>query len=154
MTSSNPDLGAAALVYIEKVRRATKHFGEHGGEDVRGVLQAVRGRADFDVEAPPSSARRDVALVKTGVKRVIVWYMRYLSAQLDAFAGDLVRLGEALAVKTERLDDGSDEVAAHLRAIDERLSRLEAGVAPRGAHVPARTSPPRGARKPRTAREN
>jgi hypothetical protein len=126
MASSTPELGTDALVYIEQVRRATKRFADQGSDDVRTALEAVRGTSHFNVEAPTSSARREVELMKTGVKRMSAWYMRYLSAQLDAFAADLVRLADALAVRTERLESGSDELIVRLTAVEERLGRLEA----------------------------
>jgi hypothetical protein len=126
MASSTPELGTEALVYIEKVRRATKRFAEQGADDVRSTLEAVRGTSHFNVEAPTASARREVELMKTGVKRLSAWYLRYLSAQLDAFAGDMVRVAEALSVRTERLESGTDELIVRLGAVEERLDQLEA----------------------------
>jgi hypothetical protein len=121
-----------ALVYIEKVRQATGRLGarELAPEDIRQALQAARGVAQFDVEAPITSPRREVQLVKNGVKRLSAWYMRYLSGQLNAFGASVVSLGEALANRTERLEASSDEMAARLGAVEARLGRLEAGAAP------------------------
>jgi hypothetical protein len=126
MASSAPDLGPDDLVYLERVRRATRRLRERRDTgDVQAALQAVKGSAHFDVEVPTSSARREVEFVKTGVKRLSVFYMRYLSAQLDAFAANLVRLGDSLAAKTDGLDLGADELAARLNALEQRLTRLE-----------------------------
>lgn len=124
MASSAPELDPDALVYVERVRQATKRFGERGNE-VADALQALRGLAHFDVEAPTASARREVQLVKTGVKRLSAWYMRYLSAQLDAFAANLLRLGDALVAKTDRLESGSDDLSARMSALEVRIGRLE-----------------------------
>lgn len=148
MASSTPELGTEALVYIEKVRRATKRFAEQGSDDVRSAVDAVRGTSHFNVEAPTSSPRREVELMKNGVKRMSAWYMRYLSAQLDAFAADLVRLADALVVRTERMESGTDELIVRLAAAEERLDRLEAGGAPaaRSATKPAEPGPETKAR--------
>jgi hypothetical protein len=126
MASSTPDLGPDELVYVEKVRRAAKRFAEQAADDVQTALQAVRGTAHFDVEAPTSSARREVELMKTGVKRVSAWYMRYLSAQLDTFAANLVRLADALVAQSQSLESGNDELIVRIGAVEERLRRLEA----------------------------
>ncbi len=137
-----PDFGADALVYIEKVRKATRRLRayETNPEDVRGALQSVRTVASFNVEVPVLSARREVQLVKTGVKRLSGWYLGYLAAQLNAFAATVVRLGETMASRVEDLERNGDEMAARLGAIEARLNRLEPKTA-------ATTPPKRSARR-------
>jgi hypothetical protein len=126
-TSRRPDFGAEALVYIEKVRKATKRLRayETNPEDVRGALQQVRDVSGFNVEVPILSARREVQLVKTGVKRLSGWYLGYLAAQLNAFAATVVRLGETVASRVEDLEHNGDELAARVGAVEARLNRLE-----------------------------
>jgi hypothetical protein len=140
--SRRPDFGADALVYIEKVRKATKRLRayETNPEDVRGALQAVRDVAGFNVEVPIVSPRREVQLVKTGVKRLSAWYMGYLAGQLNAFSARVVRLGETMASRLEDLERNGDEMAARLGAVEARLNRLEPKTA-------AATPPKRSARK-------
>jgi len=125
--SRRPDFGADALVYIEKVRKATKRLRsyETNPEDVRGALQRVREVSGFNVEVPVLSARREVQFVKTGVKRLSGWYMAYLAAQLNAFGATIVRLGETLVSRVEDLERNGDELAARVGAVEARLSRLE-----------------------------
>jgi hypothetical protein len=122
-----PDFGPEALVYIEKVRKAASRLRayETNPEDIRGALQSVRTVASFNVEVPVISPRREVQLVKTGVKRLSGWYMRYLSAQLNAFAGTVVRLGETMASRVEELERSNDDLTARVGAVEARLSRLE-----------------------------
>jgi hypothetical protein len=142
MASSTPELGTEALVYIETVRRAAKRFADQGSDDVRSALEAVRGTSHFNVEAPTSSARREVELMKTGVKRMSAWYLRYLSVQVDAFAAALVGLADALAVRTERLESGTDELIVRLAAVEDRLDDLEASAQrARSAPKPAPEAP-------------
>ena len=127
---AGPDLSPDSLVYVEKVRQATRRLGatEVAPEDLRQAVQAVRNVSSFDVEVPTTSARREVQLVKVGVKRVALFYMRYLAGQLNAFGLAVVQMGETLASRTERLESGSDDVAARLGAVEARLRRLEATV--------------------------
>ncbi|HMK98058.1 MAG TPA: hypothetical protein VK425_10965, partial [Acidimicrobiales bacterium] len=145
-------LGPEELAYVEKVRRATRRFGDRLGEDVEGALQAVRNASHFDVEAPTVSTRREVALVKAGVKRLSSWYMRYLSAQLEAFGATLVRMGEALSSRTGRLEERADQLEANLTVLGQRLGRIERGGATRpsrprassGHEAPASEAPAGG----------
>ena len=156
-----PDLSPEAFLYIEKVRQTTKRLSarEPAPEDLSGAVQAVRDVATFDVEVPVASRRRELELVKTGVKRLSVWYMRYLAEQLNAFGKSVSDLGDALAKRTDSLASASDGLAVRLGAVEERLKRLEqvptaptptvAKAAPertkpapaRAARTPSKTSP-------------
>jgi hypothetical protein len=142
-----PDLSPEAFVYIEKVRQTTNRLGaqETAPEDLGGAVQAVRNVATFDVEVPVASRRRELELVKTGVKRLSVWYMRYLAEQLNAFGKSVSDLGDALAKRTDALASVSDDLAVRLGAVEERLKRLEkATAAPKAAPAGAKPAPARG----------
>ena len=146
-----PDLGPEALVYIEKVRQTTRRMSarEPAPDDLGGAVQAVRNVASFDVEVPVTSRRHELELVKTGVKRLSLFYMRYLAEQLNAFGKSVSDLGDALAKRTEALASVSDDLAVRVGAVEERLKRLEsASSTPKTA--PARTP----ARAAQSAQEN
>jgi hypothetical protein len=151
-----PDLSPEAFVYVEKVRQTTRRLSvrEPATEDLGGAVQSVRDVASFDVEVPVASARREVQLVKTGMKRLSVWYMRYLAAQLNAFGSSVVNLGDALTKRTDALASASDDLSVRLGAVEERLKRLE-----RAAGGEKRAAPSTGnakttsARAPRTPRK-
>ena len=156
-----PDLSPEAFLYIEKVRQTTKRLSaqEPTPEDLSGAVQAVRNVATFDVEVPVRSRRREMELVKTGVKRLSVWYMRYLAEQLNAFGKSVSDLGDALVKRTDALASVSDDLAVRLGAVEERLKRLEpVATVPKTApartkSAPARTTPApaRAARTPSKA---
>jgi hypothetical protein len=141
MTNSNggaaapgaPDLGPATLVYIEKVRQATRRLraqqpspGDAGPDSVRTSLDALRHVATFDVEVPTASQRREGELIKVAVKRLTSWYFRFLAAQLNVFGAHVINLGDTLAARTDGLESAADELAVRLGAAEERLRRLEA----------------------------
>ena len=138
-----PELGPDDLVYLEKIRQATRRlsYREVAAEDPRAALQALRDVTHFDVEVPTASNRREVELLKTGVKRVLAWYMRYLAVELNNFAAATTRLAEMVVERGEKLEAGAGELEARLGALEERVRRLEA--APR---VPAGT--PRAQQRP------
>jgi hypothetical protein len=151
-----PDLSPEAFVYIEKVRQTTKRLSarEAAPEDLSGAVQAVRNVATFDVEVPVASRRRELEFVKTGVKRLSVWYMRYLAEQLNAFGKSVSDLGDALAKRTDTLASVSDDLAVRIGAVEERLKRLERAptpatpTTPKTAPARAKPGPARGARTP------
>jgi hypothetical protein len=151
-----PDLSPEAFLYIEKVRQTTKRLSarEAAPEDLSGAVQAVRDVATFDVEVPVASRRRDLELVKTGVKRLSVWYMRYLAEQLNAFGKSVSDLGDALVKRTDALASVSDDLAVRLGAVEERLKRLEqvpnapTPTGPKTAPSPTKPATVRAARNP------
>lgn len=112
-------------MYLARVRRTARRFAEQGPTDLPAALQGLRGAAHFDVEVPTKSTRRDLELVKTGVKRLSSWYMRYLSAQLESFAGGVTRLAESLVQASHALESENDELDVRLRSVEQRLARLE-----------------------------
>ncbi len=95
-------------------------------ENVQESLDALGDVATFDVEVPTASTRREWEYLKVAVKRLTSWYLRYLAGQLNAFGGQVQRLGEALAARTDGLETAADELAARMELAEERLGRLEA----------------------------
>lgn len=118
------DLYSPDDLYLAKVRLSLSRLGVPG-PDVEGALAGLRAAARFDVDVPTASPRREVALVKTGVKRMSAWYLRYLADQLSGFGGALVNWADALAAKTQVLQSEVDEVAVRLGALEDRLARIE-----------------------------
>src|SRR5581483_4537059 len=137
--SSQVILSPPDQVYLEKVRMATRRFkaGAARPADLHHVVQAVRDVASFDVEVPTASQHREWELVKVGVKRLSVWYMRYLAEQLNNFGSSVSRLGDVLVQRTEALERNDDELAARVGAAEARLARLEARVLPQPKALPA-----------------
>ena len=158
MAASNavdvPELGPDDLVYLEKIRQATRRlsYREVAAEDPRAALQALRDVTHFDLEVPTASNRREVELLKTGVKRVLAWYMRYLAVELNNFAAATTRLAEMVVERGEKLEAGAGELEVRLGALEERVRRLEAAPssrAPAGAPR-AQPRPGPGGGAPRT----
>lgn len=121
-------LGPDELVYLEKVRHAMRRLSSRDAEpdNIALAAQAVRDLSVFDPGVPTASRRRELELVKTGLKRLMAFYIRYLVGQLNAFGANVARMGEALVVRTERLEATADDLVARMGAAEERLARLEA----------------------------
>ena len=124
-----PEIGPEELIYVERVRQATRRLGYRapGPDDLDDALQSLRGVSHFDVEVPIVSNRREVEMLKTGVKRLLAWYMRYLAVELNNFSAATARVVEVLGRRSEKLERSDDELAARVGALEERLKRLETG---------------------------
>jgi hypothetical protein len=122
-----PDVGPEDLVYLEKVRLATKRLAYRAPapDDLVGALQSLRDVSQFDIEAPTAANRREVELLKSGVKRLLAWYMRYLAVQLNNFSAATARVGEVLAGRVEGLEKGTGELEARVGALEARVGALE-----------------------------
>jgi hypothetical protein len=144
--SAGASLSPADLVYIEKVRQAMRRLSSllPEPEDIREALQVLRGVSTFDAEVPTASRRREFELVKTGVKRLSAWYVRYLAGQLNAFGASVARLGDALAARTEKLESLADDLEVRVGAVEERLARLEGAKPAPATTAPASRSSARG----------
>ena len=115
------------LAYLERVRQLTERLSarEVGPDDARAALEAVRDVGPVDADAPTRSARLEARLLKTGVKRLVAWYMTYLAEQVNDLGFALLRLGETLTARAERSDVNSMEMAARLSRLEEKVRRLE-----------------------------
>jgi cell division protein FtsB len=133
---SVPEIGPEELIYVETVRQATRRLGYRAPapDDLDQAIQILREVSQFDVEVPTVSNRREVEMLKTGVKRLLTWYMRYLAVELNNFSAATARVSEVLAHRSEKLETNADELAARVGALEERMKRLEvteAGAVPK-----------------------
>lgn len=158
-----PELGPDDLIYLEKVRQAIRRLShrETSPEDPTEALQALRDVSRFDFEVPTASNRREFALIKTGLKRALSWYMGYVGVQLNNFSAAAARLGEVVLARSEKLEASAAQLEVRVGALEERVRRLEEGLQPRlSSPVPPppahpsqpRPAPPAGPSRP--ARRN
>ena len=131
-TFAVPELGPDDLLYLEKVRRAIRRLShrETSPDDPAQALQVLRDVSRFDFEVPTASNRRELELVKTGVKRALSWYMRYVGVQLNNFSSAAARLGEVMVARSEKLETTATDLEVRVGALEERVRRLEAARSP------------------------
>ena len=120
--------------YVERIHHAAARLAprEASPGDAPGALLVLEDSATIDVEVPVASTTRAGTLVKTGVRRVIRWYLRYVAEQVTLLGQATVRLGTALmertdelTVATDRLDQASTTLRHDLDRLLERVGRLE-----------------------------
>ena len=150
-TFAVPELGPDDLLYLEKVRRAIRRLShrETSPDDPAQALQVLRDVSRFDFEVPTASNRRELELVKTGVKRALSWYMRYVGVQLNNFSSAAARLGEVMVARSEKLERTATDLEVRVGALEERVRRLEAARSPLPVHPSQpRPAPPAGPSRP------
>ena len=100
-------------------------------DDMRGALLLLEQRAQIDPVVPVASHRKPVGAVKSGLRRLMLWYVRYVADQVTVLGQAVSRFGTAVATRVEDLEaqTASDRrrYDASLAALDERVSRLEQG---------------------------
>ena len=105
--------------YLEKVRTAAARLasGEGGAADVRHAAMLLEHQAAIDVDVPTGSKLPPAALLKKVIKKLTLWYFRFVGQQVTLQGQAAARVGTAAAARIEELET---EVA-ELRARVERL---------------------------------
>lgn len=94
--------------------------------DLRQAALMVERQAQVDLEVPTASAVPGVSLVKLVIKKLMIWYLRFLGHQITSLGQATARFGLAVATRV-------DGVEAEVAVLEERVSRLEAALSePRG----------------------
>jgi hypothetical protein len=119
--------GSPARPYLDRIRRATARLAatEAPRDDARAALGIVQEHANIDVEVPTASRFRAGMLLKSAVKRLIRFYVTYVTRQVGLLGQAMVRFGEALVERTERLEQSSGAVEDRVGELERRVEGLE-----------------------------
>ena len=106
--------------YLEQVRTAAARLaaGAGGATDVRSAALLLEHQASIDVDVPTASRIPPVALLKTVVKKLTVWYFRFVGQQVTLQGQAAARLGTATAARIEELE-------AEVAGLKARVAELE-----------------------------
>lgn len=138
--SAEPGYPAA---YVERVRAATTRLGavEVSPDDMRAALVLLEQQSRIDVVVPVSSAHRSVGLLKKVLRKLMIFYVRYLGHQVTLLGEATVRFGSAVTDRVERLEEHTAEDRRRqedeLAALSARVDRLERQVGADGAGADA-----------------
>ena len=110
---------------VARIRVATGWLAaaEGASDDVRFAALALQRQAGVDLEAPVGARSWPQRLVKRLVRRLLGWYVRFLSQQISALGQAAARLGLAVAQRSEALQA---QVAGDRAAVEGRLDDLAA----------------------------
>jgi hypothetical protein len=112
---------------IERIRAATGWLGVSGSpeDDVRHASLVLSRQAAVDLAPPTAGSSPARRLIKRVVNRALGWYFRFLADQLAAIGKAVARLGQATALRVERLEAEQAATRAELESLRGRLARLE-----------------------------
>ena len=119
-----PEFPAARMA---RIRAAGKRLSvaEFRPDNLRHAAVLLERQAAIDLDVPLPSRIPGVALVKLVLKRLMVWYLRFIANQISAFGQATARFGVVVATRVDRLD-------ADVADLQERVARLEAAAASAG----------------------
>jgi hypothetical protein len=114
---AQPDFPAGR---IARIRGLASRLGATDAEpgDLRHAAVLLERQATIDLQVPTASQVPGVRIVKRAIKALVVWYLRFLGAQITAFGQATARFGVMVASRVDDLD-------ARVGALEERLDRLE-----------------------------
>ena len=94
-------------------------------DDIRHAALMLESQASLDLEVPTASNLPGVAALKCTLKRLMIWYLRYLAAQITSLGQATSRLGIAVAGRVDRLDADIVELRARVAALEARAGSHE-----------------------------
>jgi hypothetical protein len=127
-SATSPDAGD----YLRLARAGTARFTpvELAPGDVRGALTLLHEHIEVDALVPVASTRREVALVKRLLRKLLSWYVGWLAQQVTLLGRAVARFGQAVIERLEQHDRRLDETErTHRRDHDTlaaRVAELEA----------------------------
>lgn len=113
-----PDFPVARVARI-RASASRMAASEFRPDDIRHAALLLERQATLDLHVPTASRVPGVVLVKRALKQLMIWYLRFLGAQISAFGQATARFGVTVANRVDSLDR---EVAE----LTERVERLEA----------------------------
>lgn len=115
--SAEPDFPAST---VGRIRAAATRLAasEFRPGDLRHGALLLERQATIDLQVPTASRVPGVSIVKRTLKKLMIWYLRYLGAQITSFGQATARFGVTVANRVDELDT---EVAE----LRERVARLE-----------------------------
>lgn len=90
--------------------------------DLRQAALLLERQAVLDLEVPTASTVPGAGLVKLVLKKLMIWYLRFLGHQITSLGQATARFGLAVAARVDRVE-------ADVEVLQERVSRLEASLA-------------------------
>ena len=107
---------------VERIRTAAARLaaGDIDPADIRHAALLLERQASVDLEVPTASRVPGVHLVKRTLKALMIWYLRFLAAQISALGHAVARMGIVVATRVDQLDE-------RIAELEERVRQLEQG---------------------------
>jgi hypothetical protein len=105
---------------VTRIRAAAARLAasEFRPDDLRHAALLLERQATIDLQVPTASRVPGVSVVKRTLKKLMIWYVRYLGHQISSFGQATARFGVTVANRVDALD-------AEVADLRERVARLE-----------------------------
>lgn len=107
---------------IDRIRAAAGRLAasEFRPDDLRHGALLLERQATVDLEVPTASRVPGVSIVKRVIKKVMIWYLRFLGHQISAFGQATARFGVTVANRVDALDAEVADLKARVEALEAR----------------------------------
>lgn len=107
---------------LERIRAAAARLGatEVDPADIRHAALLLERQASIDLQVPTASRVPGVDLVKRVLKALMIWYLRFLGAQISALGHAVARMGIVVANRVDQLE-------SRVAELEDRIAELEKG---------------------------
>jgi hypothetical protein len=97
------------------------------GDDGAVLVERVEQAAFIDVQVQLEGAKPGVLQVKSGLRKLMAWYMHWVTEQVNGFTSAAAGLGRSLHLRVRALEDGTVELP---RIVRDELDALGAQAYP------------------------
>lgn len=106
---------------IHRIRAAAARLAatEVDPADIRHAALLLERQASIDLQVPTASRVPGVHLVKRVLKALMIWYLRFLAAQISALGHAVARLGIVVANRVDVLESRIAELEERVRELEE-----------------------------------
>lgn len=121
-TKSDPDFPAGK---VQRIRAAAARLAasEFRPDDLRHGALLLERQANIDLQVPTASRVPGVSLIKRVLKKLMIWYLRFLGHQISAFGQATARFGVTVANRVDALDTDVAELRRRVEAIEASEER-------------------------------
>src|SRR5690606_19622705 len=93
------------------------------GDDDALLVERVEQAAFIDIHVPLESQRAPIVKVKTGLRKLMAWYMHLITQQINGFTSSAAGLAKSLHLRVRALEEGTVELP---RIVRDELDALGA----------------------------
>lgn len=118
--AGSPEFPAAK---VQRFRAAAGRMaaGEFRPDDLRHGALLLERQATIDLQVPTASRVPGVSLVKRVLKKLMIWYLRFLGHQISAFGQATARFGVTVANRVDSLDMDVAELRGRVEALEQKV---------------------------------
>jgi len=126
------DEAAHPAPVMARARTAVDRFRVAGADpdDIRHAALLLEAEAVLDVDVPTRSRLPGVTYLKHAVKRLVLFYVRFLAVQVTALGQAAARLGLAVANRVDRIDGDLVDLRARVAALEAAVGERPDGDRP------------------------